>query len=143
MYLTFVQFDFSSIPDDIIMYDGDWSISIYQYNVFGDVQSGQDDYALFRSDGGWYENILTWNNRPDRDDIDVVLENIVDQNGIWVTFTTDGFFSEVIRRMLSGVYQNYGFQIWNDFDLETYAQLRSKDYGDPNKWARMEITYTW
>ena len=143
MYLTFVQFDFSSIPDDVIMYDGDWSISLYQYNVFGDVQAGQDDYALFRSDGGWYENILTWNNRPDRDDIDVVLEDLVDQDDIWVIFTTDGFFSEVIRRMLSGVYQNYGFQIWNDFDLETYAQLRSKDYGDPSKWPKMTITYQW
>jgi PKD repeat protein len=143
-YRTYLIFDFSNVPSGAVIPDGGWSIFLYQWQVFPQVESG-DDIVLFRSAGYWNECSVNWNNQPDRDNTDIVTTEATNNENTWIEISDPNgqTFTELFRQMVSGSLPNYGFQIWNDFNSDTYVTFRSTRYGDPVKHPRLELTYTW
>jgi hypothetical protein len=144
-YELYLQFDYSDIPDGAVISDGSWKIYLYQWQVYPDLESG-DNIALFRSEDYWSECSLDWNNRPDPDHTDIALIDAIDEENVWVVIwdPAGNYITDLIRQMISGSLPNRGFRITDGgFDSDTYVTFRSTRWGDPSKHPRMEITYIW
>jgi len=133
----FVQFDITSIPQNVTVNDVDFKIYYYLYLAGNPV--GQNTRAK-RVTGAWTESTITWNNQPDSTISDEVSLNMPGSYG-WVNYDADA----IVQSWLNGSSTNYGFLVKFDTEYPTPNRcpiFYSKDYADDNYRPKLTVNWT-
>jgi len=133
---NFIQFDITSIPQNVTVNDVDFKIYYYVY-LAGNPE-GQNTRAK-RVTGAWTEDTITWNNQPDSTISDEVSLNMPGSYG-WVNYDADA----IVQGWLNGSSTNYGFLVKFNTEYPTPNRcpiFYSKDYADDTYGPKLTINW--
>jgi hypothetical protein len=132
---TYIEFDLSSIPADVIITDAD--LKLYQYNTIG---SGNFTIGLYKVTSNWDESTITWNLQPTSSTNAEITNNITAGAITWKSWDID----TLVQDWLDGTITNYGMML-KDTDeslVNTIAYFWTSDYTiDTTKRPILEIDY--
>jgi len=133
----FIQFDITSIPQNVIVNDVDFNI--YYYAYLAGNPAGQNTRAKGVI-GAWTESTITWNNQPGNTTSGEVSLNMPGSYG-WVNYDADA----IVQSWLNGSSTNYGFLVKFNTEYPTPNRcpiFYSKDYGNDSYRPKLKINWT-
>ena len=131
-----IKFDMSSISSDKTVISA--TLKLY-YDRYGDSNPSGRSFNLHKIIQNWDENSVTWNTRPNHDNLTLSSSIVPGSTGTWMSWdvTSD------VQNIITGSSNNYG---WIIMDEQAYGHLniptadfRSKEYGTNIPY--LEITY--
>ncbi len=133
----FVQFDITSIPQNVTVNDVDFKI--YYFFYMAGNPSGQNTIAK-KVTGAWTESTITWNNEPGSTTSGQVSLNMPASYG-WMNYDAD----TIVQSWVNGSSPNYGFLV--KFNTEYTTPNRcpifySIDYATDNYRPKLTVNWT-
>jgi len=135
---TYIKFNLSSIPTGAVIIEA--KLKLYQDNYTGESGYPNMEIFLWRAEGGWNENTITWNNQPPTSRVALGGSWIIDHvSNQWrerdITVLVSGWFR--------GTYPNYGLMLSakNEFTIKALAMFCSSNNTDALKRPKLEIKY--
>ena len=125
-YRTFIQFNYSAIPEGAQISAAQLLLKYYDGNPFINMYA----YAVTDS---WIEDNVTWQNKPG---YNASYGTQASEGDDWYSWNVTGHVDDV----LNGIQPNYGFMLKNSV-ANNYTMYFSSDYWVENDRPKLVVTY--
>jgi hypothetical protein len=137
-----IRFDLSGING--VIKNADIGLSIARYQNESSSSPSRSAIRFRKINSDWNENV-TFDNRPDWEYSDSVLEKVIHQesypgNPIWESTSYENALISLLNEWVSGTTPNHGLYLMNMTYL-SYAGFYTSEYTDASKRPYLEITY--
>jgi hypothetical protein len=125
-----IKFDVTSISPSAIVVSAILNIYYYQYS---DNNPGGRPLSVYRLEGDWNEETITWNNKPTSSSTLSSSGSVPNSVGAWMSFDV----TRDVRNFTTGALNNYGWiikdeQYWGGANIPT-AECSAKEHSNGKK----------